>query len=403
MKGRRLVKRTSIPLRWDQVPHVEIRLKAQAAMSLGSPLRAAEDSLRFILNRRLPRNNPADHMRYIELESARVVETLRFLRDQYRAYFEQQGCNPLAEMYWVVVRFGVKDWAIMILRAAVFNYIAACRVKTAQWQELFDCHGPFYDSLGLFPKREPLEPEPFIVEPGERLTKDIVGILPQSAFDFVSTGGPFGRDYQILRARSYPGKAFLLRQETFQGAIDRRLSAWDAAQPWVEGLVTLFDATQDEVFAQFDALGPDAKEAESQFVQLPQFHRIAHEYLVTSAPAEVAEDATPSDKWLPLLIELDQARITPEESLQGIARETLMAARRKGLKVTTWQECYASTSRVSLEDGKVRTLRREVTHAIHNAAKKADYQLAKVWTRNTPLATKQSKVLTNPGVLDAKG
>jgi hypothetical protein len=62
-------------------------------------------------------------------------------------------------MYWVVVCFGVKDWAIMVLCAAVFGYIAACRVKTAQWQELFDCYGPFYDPLELFPKREPLEPE----------------------------------------------------------------------------------------------------------------------------------------------------------------------------------------------------------------------------------------------------
>jgi hypothetical protein len=153
--------------------------------------------------------------------------------------------------------------------------------------------------------------------------------------------------------------------------------------PGFEGLATLFDTTQAEVFAQFDALGPDAKEAECQFVQLPQFHRIAHKYLMTSAPTEIAEDAMPSDRWLPLLIELDKARITPEASLQGIARETLMAARRKGLKVTTWQECYASTGRISLEDGKVRTLRREVTHAIHNAAKKAAYQLGKVWTRNT--------------------
>jgi hypothetical protein len=327
-------------------------------------------------------------MRYIELESARVVETLRFLRDQYRAYFEQQGCTPLAEMYWVVVRFGVKDWAIMVLRAAVFNYIAACKVKTEQWQELFDCHGSFYDPLGLFPNRKPIEPEPLIVEPGERLTKDIAGILPQSAFDFVSTGGPFGRDYQIFSASSYPGKAFLLQQETFQDAVDRRLANWDAAQPWVEGLATLFDATQDEVFAQFDALGPDAKEAESQLVQLPQFHRIAYENHATSAPSEIAEDSTPNGRWLPLLIELDQARIPPEATLQGIARETLVAARRKGLKVTTWKDCYASTGRISLEDGKVRTLRREVTRAIHNAAKKAAYQVDKVWARNTPPATK---------------
>jgi hypothetical protein len=137
-------------------------------------------------------------------------------------------------------------------------------------------------------------------------------------------------------------------------------------------------------------------------VQLPQFHRIAHKYLVTSASAEIAEEATPSDRWLPLLIELDRARIAPEETLEGIARETLMTSRRKGLKVTTWQECYASTGRVSLEDGKVRTLRREVTHAIHNAAKKATYQLSKVWTLNTPPATKQPKVSTNSRISEAK-
>jgi len=64
----------------------------------------------------------------------------------------------------------------------------------------------------------------------------------------------------------------------------------------------------------------------------------------------------------------------------GIARQTLMVARRKGLNVTTWQECYTLPGRISLEDGSVRTLRREVTKAIHNAAKKAAYQLRKVWS-----------------------
>jgi hypothetical protein len=44
-------------------------------------------------------------------------------------------------------------------------------------------------------------------------------------------------------------------------------------------------------FLRFAALGADAKEAESQFVQLPQLHRVAHKYLMTSAPSEIAEDA----------------------------------------------------------------------------------------------------------------
>ena len=81
----------------------------------------------------------------------------------------------------------------------------------------------------------------------------------------------------------------------------------------------------------------------------------------------------------------------PDATLEGVARETLMAARRKGLKPRTWQECYASRARVTLEDGKVRTLRREVTHSIHNVAKKVDYQLGKVWGRHTTFASESKE------------
>lgn len=373
------------------MPHAEIRLQAQQAMSLGSPLRAAEDSLRFLLKRRLPRNNPADHFRYIELESARIVETLRCLRDQYRTYFEEQGCSPMAEMYWVVVRDGVKDWAIMVLRSAAIEYVAASRVTTAQWKELFDFSGPFND---LFPHGEAAEAAPVAVDVNAKLTKAITALLPQTVFDQVIDGGPFGRDYQIYLAHSLPGRAFLLGKESFQDAIDRRLASWDAAQPWAEGLAALFEVTQQEVLAQFDALGADAKEAESQFVHLSDFHRIAHKHLMTLARGEIVAEASAKDRWPALLLELDQAGIVPDKTLEGIARQTLMASRRKGLTIKTWQESYASTARVSLEDGRVRTLRREVTHAIHNSAKKAAYQLGKVWSRKTVPAKKQQRAST---------
>lgn len=187
----------------------------------------------------------------------------------------------------------------------------AISTRTSRRSASVNCDEPF----SLPPLRWldfALEPEPLIVEPSEKLTKDIAGKFPQSAFDFASTGGPFGRDQQIFSASSYPGKAFLLQQETFQDAVGAS-QIGTPAQPWVEGLATLFDATQDEVFAQFAALGPDAKEAESQLVRLPKFHRIAYEYLATSVPAEIAEDAKLSDGWLPLLIELDQARIPPRQ------------------------------------------------------------------------------------------
>jgi hypothetical protein len=305
----------------------------------------------------------------------------------------------MAEMYWVVVRYGVKDWAIMVLRSAGIEYVAASRVTTAQWKELFDFAGPFND---LFPHGEPAEAAPVTVDVNAKLTKAITALLPQTAFDQVIDGGPFGRDYQIYLAQSLPGRAFLLGKESFQDAIDRRLASWDAAQPWAEGLAALFEVTQQEVLAQFDALGADAKEAESQFVHLSDFHRIAHKHLMTLARGEIVAEASAKDRWPALLLELDQAGIVPDKTLEGIPRQTLMASRRKGLAIKTWQECYASTARVSLEDGTVRTLRREVTHAIHNAAKKAAYQLGKVWSRKTVPAKKRQRASTTSRAAKAK-
>jgi len=349
-------------------------------MSLGSTSRSAEDSLRFILKRRLPRMDPEDHVRYIELVSSRIVETLRSVRDEYRKHLEAQGCTPLAEMYWVVIRYGVKDWAIMTLRSAAFDYVAASMVSTAQWKELFDFSGPFND---LLPQLQPAVAASVIVKADEKLEETIRVLLPQSAFDQILTGGPFGRDYQVYLARGLPGRTFLLAQETFPDAIDRRQASWDAAQPWTEGLARLFDAAQEEISSQYDALGDDGREAEARFVQLPEFDRIAHKHLMTLAPGSIVEEAAAKDRWPALLSELDQAGIIPGKTLQGVARKTLIALLRKNIKITNWQECYASTMRISLEDGMTRTLRREVTHAIHNAAKKAAYQLEKVWSGRT--------------------
>jgi hypothetical protein len=56
------------------------------------------------------------------------------------------------------------------------------------------------------------------------------------------------------------------------------------------------------------------------------------------------------------------------------------AVRRRGHQITTWAACYQYRALVHLDNGRTYSLRREVTHAIHNAAKKAAYQLAKVWS-----------------------
>ncbi|MEP6756774.1 MAG: hypothetical protein ABJA67_14815 [Chthonomonadales bacterium] len=393
----RTTPRAHLPPRWDEVPHQEILLEAQRAMVLRSPARAADDSRRYLLKRRLPRNDPADHMRYIEMESARIVETLRQLRDQYRSYFEERGCNPIAEMYWVVIRHGVKDWAIMALRSAAVEYIAASQVDSAMWKSLFDFSGPYNEffSLGQAPNGAP--------DLHEKLKETISALLSKTGFDQIIDGGPFGRQHQTYLAKSFPGRAFLEGRETFDAVIKRRQQSWDDAKPWTEGLASLFEVTQQEVFAQFAALGEQAKEAELRFVNLSAFQRIAYTHLVSFARGKVVTEATAKNRWPKLLLALDEAGIMPDTTLQGKARETLMATRRKGLKLRTWQECYASPARVTLEDGKVRALRREVTHSIHNAAKKADYQLGKVWGRQTNSATgskKASSALSNSRAKD---
>jgi hypothetical protein len=377
--------RAHLPRRWDEVPHQEILLKARRAMVLRSPARAADDSRRCLLRRGLPHNNPADHTSYIEVESARIVETLRQLRDQYRSYFEECGCNPIAEMYWVVIRHGVKDWAIMALRSAAVEYIAASQVDSAKWEDLFDFSAPYNEVFSL--GKSPPVPPNF----HEKLTKTITALLPQTGFDQIINGGPFGREYQSYLARSFPGRAFIEGRETFDAVIKRREQSWDEAKPWTEGLATLFEVTRQEVFAQFDALGEEVKEAELRFVHLSDFQRIAYTHLVSFARGEVGKEAPAKNLWPKLLLALDEAGIVPDATLQGKARDTLMAARRKGLKLHTWQECYASTARITLEDGKVRTPRREVTHSISNETAKAGRQMGKVWGRQTSSAAGSKK------------
>jgi hypothetical protein len=90
---------------------------------------------------------------------------------------------------------------------------------------------------------------------------------------------------------------------------------------------------------------------------------------------------TSSSHWLPFLRELDVAGISIDRELQGKAREVLMALRRKGSKIKTWEECYDVKASVTLDDGKRYRLRREVTRAIHNAAKLAAYRLGKIWNQ----------------------
>jgi hypothetical protein len=347
-------------------------------MSFGSRTRSGEDAVRHVLKRRLPRLDPADHTRYVELECTRTVELLRAVRDEYRRYLEDRGAKPLAEMYWVVFRFGVIDWAVMILRAAALEYIDNSRINTEHWEALFEFSAP----LGFFGReRQGKKKASPTVQADEALSKTVNGLLGKDVFDEVRTGGPFGRDGQLRLGRSMPGMAFLMGRETILDAIKKRQELWDKCWPWTEGLARLFDAAQEELFFQSEELGEDGRRAELGILQLSSFQRIAYKHLHVLKSGELSSRNLGEARWLALLGALDEAKLDPDRELRGNARSVLRAVRQKGQPIERWEQCYHSKTRVTLEDGKVYTLKREVMHAIHNAAKAAEYQLRKVWSQ----------------------
>jgi hypothetical protein len=379
------------PLRWDQIPHEQLWLQIEVALQLGSPARAAEDSLRSVLMRRLPRRHPADHLKYVELECSRIVETLRVVRDAYRAYLQPKVKGPLAEMYWVVTRFAVKDRAIVRLREAATKYIHESHIAEGQWRALFGftaSHRSFYfDEIS---EKQEKDASVRILSHGV-IENAVQRLLPDDALDEILLGGPFGRDSQIRHAQSAPAGP-LLYHGTLSDVIQLRQAEWDAALPWPEGLSRLFDAVQEEVMYQLNSLGTDGHIAEGIYLNLPKFHRIAHKHLTAVDRFDVPTPQALDEVWIPLLEELDTSGISPDQALEGVPRDVLMSLRRQQKDARTWAECYASSAAVMLEDNKPRTLRREMMHALHNAAKKAEYQLGKIWSSNAVASRSRVKV-----------
>jgi len=161
--------------------------------------------------------------------------------------------------------------------------------------------------------------------------------------------------------------------------VKRRQLLWEECGPWTAGLAHLFDGTQEELNFQWSLLTQDAKRVEAIFVKLSGFERIAYEYLVDMRRDTVSSRNLGERDWLKVLGALDRNKTTLEAALTKTPKQVLEAVRRRGHQITTWKECYQYNQRVILDNGRTYSLRREVTHSVHNAAKKAEYQLAKVW------------------------
>lgn len=130
------------PIRWTDLPHKMLWDRVLDGVGAGSSARASEDSLKYVLRRRLPSLEPGDHFRYVEVECRRLVETLRVTRDVYRVYLQKEGCKPVAEMYWVVFRFAVIPCAVKLLREAASAYVIDSKVAESEWQTLYGYSWP---------------------------------------------------------------------------------------------------------------------------------------------------------------------------------------------------------------------------------------------------------------------
>ena len=329
--------------------------------------------------RRLPELDRNDHRRYVEIECCKIVETLRAIRDEYRRYLEQERCKPIAEMYWVVFRFGIVQYAVRLLREIASEYVISTKVPFAESEILYG-----HSFISCFPlpgaaslpetSETPKAPTP------QSVTNIMRGLIVEDTVRRVGNGGPFGREGQLELTRRIPGFAFWGPGITFPEIVKKRQLLWEECSPWTKGLSQLFDCAQAELEFQYSLLTEDAKRVESAFVKLSAFEKIAHEYLIDMRQSTATSRNLAESDWLKIMDALDKNGIAIETELTDSPRQILEAVRRRGHQITTWRECYQFRSRVSMDDGKSHSLRREVTHAIHNAAKRASYRLAKVWS-----------------------
>jgi hypothetical protein len=359
-------------IRWTDLPHDMLWQRSLLSMSSGSRERAYDDSVKHVLMRRLPKLVPSDHFRFIELECARIVELLRAVRDEYRAFLEKRGCKPITEMYWVVFRFGVIPYAVKILRATIFDYIVCARIDHVSWERLFGMW--LLPGLSQSPRLHPKE------IPWEVSAKGIINnLIHEQAFSEVLNGGLFGRAGQSIIGRMRPWPAVLLGQMTFVEHIEMRQELWDSSCPWTEGLARLFDVSQEELFFQARGLTEDGQRAELAFTKLSSFQRIAYRHVKNLRRGKAQSRNFGRDGWLAVLRELDQEKVCLDAQLDDKAKKVRNILLKKGHKIDSWEQCYNQRATASLEDGKVYSLKREVTHSIHNAAKAAAAQLGKVW------------------------
>jgi len=342
-------------------------------MAPGSRERAKEDALRHGLSRRLKEMKKGDHAQYVEMECCRIVESLRAIRDEYRRYLKEKGCEPICDMYWVVFRFGVVQYAVKLLREIAAEYVICSEVPFEEWEILYG--NSFLPKVSL--SGGPIVPDEAETPSAQSVRGTINELILEQTFLRVMVGGPFSSEGQLLLTRRIPAFSFWGPDLNFPQIVDRRQILWRKGDPWTKGLAQLFDSAQEELNFQYSLLARERNRLESE-LELSVFETIAYEHLGDMRRNAASSRNFKKEDWWKLFDVLDKSNVAIDEEFRDTPAKVLAAVRRKGHKISDWKGCYQFEGTVQLENGRTYLLRRQATHEVQNAAKRAAYSLGKV-------------------------
>ncbi len=289
-------------IRWDEIPHNEIRLKIYARLDESAVARSAKDSLRHILRRRLGTLGADDHRRFIELEAHDLISHLRCTRDAYREFVDKHKCQPVLEAYWVVLRCAVFPTAIAALQGTVVNYLKLTRVPAGHLSLLFGirtraCYRDRSDEspFGMYVSPDINDQTPATDDElqavGNLIDDNTLlmfrDIRDGGAVGYLLGGGPFAVDDTLAIRRSWE-ICGLLQHVTLLDWLKLRKKLWHVCAPWTDGLSNLFGCVQEELLCQWKALPLDSRVNERKLLQLM---------------SDFGEIAVPVEARLPLRLE----------------------------------------------------------------------------------------------------
>ena len=257
-------------IRWADFPHKEIFGDIYSRLNKNAVEHSADDSLQHILRRRLHFLGHEEHRKFIELESRHIVERLRCTRDAYRVFTDSQGCSPVAEAYWVILRFAILPTAIASLKQSVFRYVKLTRVRAADLSFLFGIPTRpviTQTSAMILESSTPVIARPANYDEMEWLAATVLNTRMLmgggSAFGHPFGGGPFSID-DITATGVGMGVVRMREHITLLNGFRSGRSYGDACIPWTEGLTALFGCVQDELLAQWKSLTTRRQSAGSQ-------------------------------------------------------------------------------------------------------------------------------------------